>query len=85
MICEMCNLDKDNKDFYQKFNNMNVCYKCCYEQKFKSKQIKINVKKCLNCNKEITIKRKYCSDDCLREATKRKKLKYWTFNLKVNF
>lgn len=80
MICPECAEDRDFKDFLGK----EVCYKCIYNAKIKG-IIKISaIPVCVICKAVLSEgKRKFCSEECIKENNNIHNRTYWTRNIKA--
>ena len=89
MICNNCNLDRDEKDF---INNQEFCYHCMYRIKLKNMIVIRKPKKmfCRTCGKEVirieNLKKRqrnvYCSEICALQGHRLLNANYWTRSVK---
>lgn len=89
MLCEKCNIDKEEKDFV---NNKKLCFRCEYQEKLKKTPKNQDVQCpmiCRMCGNKFTHKKDlkkrqrtvFCSLECAQKGQKELNNNYWTRKL----
>ena len=89
MICDICLMDKNKKDF---FKGNTSCYSCIYKKKIKEMNPKTLKNYCRICAKEVFFDKKakkrqrnvFCSEECAQKGHKELLKNYWTRQVKRN-